>query len=437
MMDAWDEIVKEWYPEILSKKSYPLKISKHYTSAQRWEIYERLTKNQRALVNKHRRYLIQSQFLEENYLLATDWVFEDFKVNPFFRTSRRQEKLFCKCGRELKVQYIVKSQKTGERLTLGISHFAEHLHVSENVASSISQGMTRVDLAMDELLWLKQQNCPFPEELWQKYHLALMYNNRLKQPKIPNKKLYLRVAEFREAAFPIYISDYQALQKEIDSMYRQTQLEEKTIHVKKTDFFENRTSAEINTKAFIETYQIFLKKDLSGIRTEDCQLTKLPDSYFQELLSLLRKVKHFPPSLAEKTIQEFSDTPQGRWIQPQIYKLILEKYLLHGFKEVFFYEIPRPMRNGLLRVLKKEKEAMKSPLKKENQRNTADSSEKKSVEEWLLVKKQASTSTRKRAFDVLQQLEGLRKEDPSINKVLHDYYVKIKEKLFDDGDTSG
>ena len=430
-MDAWDEIIKEWYPEILSKKSYPLKISKHYTSAQRWEIYERLTKKQRALVNNHRRYLIQSQFLEENYLLATDWVFEDFKVNPFFRTSRRQEKLFCKCGRELKVQYIVKSEKTGERLALGISHFAEHLHVSETVAHSISQGMTTVDLAMDELLWLKQQNSPFPEELWQKYHLALMYNNRLKQPNKPNKKLFLRVAEFREAAFPIYLSDYQALQKEIDTIYQQTQFEKKTIHIKKTDFFENKTSAESNTKAFIESYQIFLKKDLSGIRADDCQLKKLPDSYFHELLTLLRSVKQMDRSLAEKKVREFSDTPEGRWIQPQIYLSILEAYLLHGLNEAFFYGIPRPMRNGFLRVLKKEKEEKKGRPTEDPQKLVTAT--KETVKEWLDSQEQKKSSSKKKAIGLLQQLELLRNEDPSVSKVLDDYYRRMKEEKVDDG----
>ncbi len=54
--------------------------------------------------------------MEEHYLAATDWVFSDFKINPFFRTKRRQQKLYCECGRELKVQYIVKSPKTGKIL---------------------------------------------------------------------------------------------------------------------------------------------------------------------------------------------------------------------------------------------------------------------------------------------------------------------------------
>ncbi|HAZ9162709.1 TPA: hypothetical protein J8Q63_002916, partial [Enterococcus faecium] len=86
-MEEWQSVFEEWFPKEISK-SYPIKISKQYTSSQRWEIYAKLTKKQRELVDKHRRYLISSRFMEEHYLAATDWVFSDFKINPFFRTKR-------------------------------------------------------------------------------------------------------------------------------------------------------------------------------------------------------------------------------------------------------------------------------------------------------------------------------------------------------------
>ena len=209
-MEEWQQVLQEWYPREINK-TYPIKISKQYTSNQRWEIYEKLTKDQRKLVDQHRRYLINSRFMEENYLAATDWVFEDFKINPFFRTKRRQQKLYCDCGRELKVQYVVKSPKTGKQLKLGINHFAEHLHVSPQIATSINQGMTKVDLALDELLWLKQQNIEFPEDLWQEYCFMLYQNRKLKNPYLPDEKLTKRLADFRLAKMPIYIADHQAL----------------------------------------------------------------------------------------------------------------------------------------------------------------------------------------------------------------------------------
>ena len=73
-MEEWQSVFEEWFPKEINK-SYPIKISKQYTSSQRWEIYAKLTKKQRELVDKHRRYLISSRFMEEHYLAATDWVF--------------------------------------------------------------------------------------------------------------------------------------------------------------------------------------------------------------------------------------------------------------------------------------------------------------------------------------------------------------------------
>ncbi|MBS0673342.1 hypothetical protein KFO60_13580, partial [Enterococcus faecalis] len=67
MNESWQAIFDEWFPKEI-KQRYPIKISKQYTSSQRWEIYERLTKQQRIVMDQHRRYLIHSQFLEENYL---------------------------------------------------------------------------------------------------------------------------------------------------------------------------------------------------------------------------------------------------------------------------------------------------------------------------------------------------------------------------------
>jgi hypothetical protein len=51
-MEEWETVLQEWFPAIIRKKNYPIKISKQYTSSQRWEIYERLTKPQRELVDR-------------------------------------------------------------------------------------------------------------------------------------------------------------------------------------------------------------------------------------------------------------------------------------------------------------------------------------------------------------------------------------------------
>ena len=413
-MEEWQQVLQEWYPREINK-TYPIKISKQYTSNQRWEIYEKLTKEQRKLVDQHRRYLINSQFMEENYLAATDWIFEDFKINPFFRTKRRQKKLYCDCGRELKVQYVVKSPKTGKQLKLGINYFAEHLHVSPQIATSIHQGMTKVDLALDELLWLKQQNIEFPEDLWQEYRFMLYQNRKLKDSYLPDEKLTKRVADFRLANMPIYIADYQILNHEIKQIEKQIVGSTKKFYGKKELFDDFSAALEKDVEAFLYQYKIFLRKDWASISIEDGRKPSI--AFFEAFITTLRKTKQLTERQQKMAIEKVAH--DQRFIQPAIYMFIWEQYVRYGFSEGFFDSIPRVMRNGFLKVLRKEKIQRLSELKEETVPIPKIVSEK----EW---KEFARSMKEKGTTPVLQQLEreGYQLSDEQ-QEALH-YYRKIE-----------
>ena len=404
-MEEWQSVFEEWFPKEISK-SYPIKISKQYTSSQRWEIYAKLTKKQRELVDKHRRYLISSRFMEEHYLAATDWVFSDFKINPFFRTKRSQQKLYCECGRELKVQYIVKSPKTGKILKLGINHFADHLHVSPTVAASIHQGMTKVDLALDELLWLKQKNIDFPEGLWQKYCFVLYQNRRMKQPYLPDIKLAQRLAEFRQVEMPIYIADYQALENEIKKISEHINGQSKKRQIKKElfdDFAEE----------FLINYRAFLRKDWQSIVYEEVPVH--PNAYFETFISVLRKTKR--QRTPEVTAQMEYFAKNQRFIQPKIYLFIWKQYCRYGFTEGFFDSIPRIVRNGFLKVLRKEREAIQSADKKDRT---------VSKEKWQLVVKDIQSGNVQETID---KWKGKHYRFTEAQKQALEYYQKLEESL--------
>lgn len=413
-MEEWQQVLQEWYPREINK-TYPIKISKQYTSNQRWEIYEKLTKEQRKLVDHHRRYLINSQFMEENYLAATDWIFEDFKINPFFRTKRRQQKLYCDCGRELKVQYVVKSPKTGKQLKLGINHFAEHLHVSPQIATSINQGMTKVDLALDELLWLKQQNIEFPEDLWQEYSFMLYQNRKLKDPYLPDEKLTKRIADFRLANMPIYIADYQILNHEIKQIEKKIVGSTKKLYGKKELFDDFSAALEKDVEAFLCQYKIFLRKDWTSISIEDGRKQSI--AFFESFITTLRKTKQLAERQQKMTIEKVAH--DQRFIQPTIYVFIWEQYVRYGFSEGFFDSIPRVMRNGFLKVLRKEKTQKLFELKEKKVPIPKIISEKEWEELARLVKEKGTTP-------ILQYLEreGYQLSDEQ-QEALY-YYRKIE-----------
>ncbi|HEM8415104.1 TPA: hypothetical protein U2N19_003073 [Enterococcus faecium] len=407
-MEEWQSVFEEWFPKEISK-SYPIKISKQYTSSQRWEIYAKLTKKQRELVDKHRRYLISSRFMEEHYLAATDWVFSDFKINPFFRTKRSQQKLYCECGRELKVQYIVKSPKTGKILKLGINHFADHLHVSPTVAASIHQGMTKVDLALDELLWLKQKNIDFPEGLWQKYCFVLYQNRRMKQPYLPDIKLAQRLAEFRQVEMPIYIADYQALENEIKKISEHINGQSKKRQIKKELFDDFAEELVKDVEEFLINYRAFLRKDWQSIVYEEVPVH--PNAYFETFISVLRKTKR--QRTPEVTAQMEYFAKNQRFIQPKIYLFIWKQYCRYGFTE----GIPRIVRNGFLKVLRKEREAIQSADKKDRT---------VSKEKWQLVVKDIQSGNVQETID---KWKGKHYRFTEAQKQALEYYQKLEESL--------
>ncbi|EGR8733718.1 hypothetical protein I8C76_003397, partial [Listeria monocytogenes] len=322
-------------------------------------------------------------------------------------------KLYCECGRELKVQYIVKSPKTGKILKLGINHFADHLHVSPTVAASIHQGMTKVDLALDELLCLKQKNIDFPEGLWQKYCFVLYQNRRMKQPYLPDIKLAQRLAEFRQVEMPIYIADYQALENEIKKISEHINGQPKKRQIKKELFDDFAEELVKDVEEFLINYRAFLRKDWQSIVYEEVPVH--PNAYFETFISVLRKTKR--QRTPEVTAQMEYFAKNQRFIQPKIYLFIWKQYCRYGFTEGFFDSIPRIVRNGFLKVLRKEREAIQSADKKDRT---------VSKEKWQLVVKDIQSGNVQETID---KWKGKHYRFTEAQKQALEYYQKLEESL--------
>ncbi len=206
---------KRWYPQTYQLKDYPLEGRKTLTVRNRQEIYQRLTKPQRALIETHKKYQMGSFFLKHHYLIDEAWQFETVNIDENYNRKLKRYHLFCQCGKAVKYQFVLTSKKTQEKIALGITHFSDHLGVSVEVASEIKKGINHVDIALDELLWLKDKKCLFPEDLWQQYLFARYRNEQLIQPVAYNQVLAQRVLTFREVEMPIFVADYLALLSEI------------------------------------------------------------------------------------------------------------------------------------------------------------------------------------------------------------------------------
>lgn len=243
-------LYQQWYPNTYQLKAYPLEGRKALTVKNRQEIYQRLMKPQRLLIEKHKKYQMSSFFVNHHHLIDNQWVFETVNIDENYSRKLKRYQLYCECGKAIKYQFILKSQKTNETIALGITHFADHLGVSQEVANEIKKGLNHVDLALDELLWLKDRGYSFPADLWKQYLYALYRNQHLVRPHVNNQALLERLLEFKALEMPIFIADYLAVLNEIrliESKVREEPQEGFTGDKKQFEHFSTHFSLEVES----------------------------------------------------------------------------------------------------------------------------------------------------------------------------------------------
>lgn len=318
------------------------------TMKERLEIYSRLTKDQRNLIDEHRKYLIRSEFIKDSYLSASDWDFVDLKMDEYYpKVHDKGNQLYCQCGRRLKYQYIVKSKATGKKMGLGIQHFKDHLNIPQQVAKEIVDRLSNVDFGLDELLWLKRKGVEFPTELWHQYALSLYRNQYAEKPYTINFSLGQRIAAFKEVDMPIYFSDYQLLNKEIKGLQNnclntpQKVVNEADFNQFKQSLISNLEQKSLFNRASIWSFQIQKQLELGS------EEPTLPQTYFVDLYKILKKSREN----REKEMLAYSNKGMGKWIQKEVYIHLLKKVEELGLSEAFLDEIHPFMREGLAKFL--------------------------------------------------------------------------------------
>lgn len=165
-------------------------------------LWEQLNEKQKAVLTQYKKYRLQSLFLTEHFLEEDKWQLVDFKEDPHYPNG--DQKLYCRCGRQVKYQFILLAVATGELLLLGSTHFAQHLGVSETVAAQVRKGLHTIDRGTDLILQQVAAGLHFPQRLYQK-----ISPHQLKQ-QLP-EATQRRLSAFSQANLPIYEEDQKAL----------------------------------------------------------------------------------------------------------------------------------------------------------------------------------------------------------------------------------
>lgn len=186
----------------------------------RQEMLQNFTDSQQEILMKHYKHYKhykQDALMTRIYQIDEDWQLIDFKINyNYGLVDDEAHNLYCECGRQLKYQYVIYSQKEDKVFKLGIEHFKKHMDIPQNVANQIKNHSYKMDSWLDEILIKKERfmrSLYFEDRYYQcmESYLAIpetkrtSYNNRLENR--GNKRLtdsdLQMIEEFWEADIPV------------------------------------------------------------------------------------------------------------------------------------------------------------------------------------------------------------------------------------------
>jgi hypothetical protein len=254
-------------PRIKVKHSVALTVEK------RNELIKTLNNRQKAAISMYKRYQYNSAFHNNNFLRNTDWVFVNFNEDAGFeRAFGNHNLLKCKCGRGIKYQFVVKSKSKKHEMALGISHFAQHLGIPQEVANEVRKGINKIDQGVDEVLRKYSVGRRFQQELYDEYvEMDLNVASR--------KKFNGILKEFSQANLPLARVDHErltSLVSENRSVFMASTKGKKTALLKQFDYEIWLFSSKLSEKEIIS---------LSGFIT--VQDVRLEENSIEELESKL------------------------------------------------------------------------------------------------------------------------------------------------------
>lgn len=329
------------------EKEYGVIDFRPMTVKERWEVYAKLTKPQREVLDCHRKFLIRSEFIQNSYLQASDWEFIDLTIDENYPEKHAKE-LYCQCGRRLKYQYSIRSKKSRQVILLGSQHFRDHLNLPHHVANEIVKKINNVDVALDEILWLKRQGQEFPTDKWETYQQLLFLNQYSKVICSVNTPFTQRLLVFKEADLPIYEVDYQYLMAEINRLQQEPNSERRRyITDENFERFKQTLPLELERDILFSQTIIWAKQIQQRMKNYN-DTPKMPESYFKELHHLFSETD----SNLEKKIMIFANRGVGKWIQLSVYEHMLKIYQKYEYGVDFLAFIHPFMREGLAPYIK-------------------------------------------------------------------------------------
>lgn len=182
------------------------------TDEKRRKILSKLKYNQIQTLSDFTMYKAKSEMITKDFVIANDWKLADIREDAFWNLRSMDNnqvknipKLKCECGKNLRYQYILRSS-SGKELKLGVTHFAQHAGIPQNIARQIHSRLNKVMIFRDEILTKYSQGQRFPLE---EYNIVSKKGLLLEFGEDFNYKL----KKFKDANLPLFHVDESRLMR--------------------------------------------------------------------------------------------------------------------------------------------------------------------------------------------------------------------------------
>ncbi|GIP52921.1 hypothetical protein [Paenibacillus vini] len=121
----------------------------YFTEEERKAIIGSLSKSQRNALHVFSRLSKQSYFAN---VLASYKGTERFFFDGYVDHGGVKKGVTCLCGKSLRYEFILRDIKSGQKISLGRTHFQKELDIPDHIARQVHKGIHQINIELDEIL---------------------------------------------------------------------------------------------------------------------------------------------------------------------------------------------------------------------------------------------------------------------------------------------
>lgn len=192
------------------KKEVIIMAEEYLTKEQRKKYLAELNQEQREVLNKYKKYKINSGLLTQVNQDGVFWQLQEELVNENYDFHNPKESpLVCSCGKHVKYLYICKASDSDQIKKFGRNHLQQEAGIPAKVITQVNKLHHEIDRGTDIIISQYHEGTRFPQEDYQ----TAMEHDLLNDLDSKKKSMF---QEFEEVNLPLYFDDAEILQNTVE-----------------------------------------------------------------------------------------------------------------------------------------------------------------------------------------------------------------------------